>query len=157
MFSLMKRKEATPGRWFEEQPLTALRDEMDHLLQNFFGEGAALPAAREGMVPRLDVAETDTEIEVTTDLPGFKPEEVEIEVRDNYLVVSGEHVEEKKENGNDKKYHRVERRSGSFSRSVWLPCAVNEEKIDAQLKNGVLTVKLPKAVEAQKKRIAIKG
>lgn len=157
MFSIMKRKEATPGRWFEEQPLTALREEMDHLLQNFFGEGTALPAVKEGMVPRLDVAETDTEIEVTTDLPGFKPEEVNVEVRDNYLHVNGEHVEEKKENGNGKKYHRIERRSGSFSRSVWLPCAVDEEKIDAQLRDGVLTVRLPKAAEAQRKRIPIKG
>lgn len=156
MLSLLKRKGGQPGSWFEEQPLSVLRQEMDQLLQNFFGDDSEV-SARVAMVPRLDVAETDTEVEVTTDLPGFKPEEVHVEVRDNYLTVSGEHVEEKKENGNGKKYHRVERRSGSFSRSVWLPSPVDEGKVDAQLKQGVLTIRLPKTAAAQTKKIAVKG
>lgn len=156
MLSLLKRKNGLPGSWFEEQPLSVLRQEMDQLLQNFFGDEGEV-GARAAMVPRLDVAETDNEVEVTTDLPGFKPEEVHVEVRDNYLTVSGEHVEEKKENGNGKKYHRMERRTGTFSRSVWLPCAVDERKVDAQLKQGVLTIRLPKTAEAQTKKIAVKG
>jgi HSP20 family protein len=155
MLSLFKRKDGGPS-WFNEHPIAALRHDMDSLLQNFFGEGE-MTSWREGMDPRFDVSESDTEIEVTTDLPGFKPDEVNIEVRENMLTISGEHREERKENGDGKKYHRLERRIGSFSRSVWLPCAIDEEKIDAELKQGVLTIKLPKCAEAQRKKIPVKG
>ena len=71
------------------------------------------------------------------------------------LTVSGERKEEREEKG--KTYHRVERRVGSFSRSVTLPCPVREDAVDAQYKNGILTIKLPKTEEAKARKITVKG
>ncbi|MEW4526172.1 Hsp20/alpha crystallin family protein [Maioricimonas sp. JC845] len=148
----------SPGlkRWFEGSPIASLRREMDDLFENFFGQGESLPSTL-GTVPRLDVSETDDAIEVVTDLPGFKPDDVHIEVGDNSLTISGERAEETRTEEKERKYHRIERRSGSFSRSVWLPCPVKEENIEAELKDGVLTVTLPKAEEARRHKIQVKG
>lgn len=110
------------------------------------------------VAPRLDMSETDTAVEVQTDLPGIKPEEVTVELQDNCLVITAEHREEaeqKPENG--RKFHRIERRQGRFSRSVWLPCPVDEAGIEAKLSDGVLTVTMPKSKQARRRRIAING
>ncbi|QDU39994.1 Spore protein SP21 [Maioricimonas rarisocia] len=148
----------SPGlkRWFEGNPISSLRREMDDLLENFLGQGEALPASLSS-VPRLDVSETDDAIEVVTDLPGFKPDDVHLEVGENSLTISGERSEETRTEVKERKYHRIERRTGSFSRSVWLPCAVKEDSIEAELKDGVLTVTLPKADEAKRHKIQVKG
>ena len=94
-----------------------------------------------------------------TDLPGVSSDEVNIEIRDDYLTISGEHTEqtETDDGGNDRKFHRVERHHGSFSRSIRLPCGVNQEKVDAELRDGVLTVTMPKAEAARSHRIRVKG
>ena len=68
------------------------------------------------------MAETDTALEAKIDLPGVKPDEIEIQLNGNVLTISGEHKEEKEEKG--KTYHRLERHSGCFSRSIALPCPV---------------------------------
>jgi HSP20 family protein len=154
--TLSKRETQPLRRWFEDSPLGALRREMDEVFENFFG-GRTLPTLSTGLVPSVDVSETAETVEVKTDVPGFKPEEINIDVGGNYLTISGEHIEEKKEEGEGRKYHRVERRSGSFSRSVWLPCGVKEDKIEAKLKDGVLMVTLPKAEEAKRRKITVKG
>ena len=89
------------------------------------------------------------------DIPGMEAKDIDIQVNGHLLTISGERKEEKEEKG--KTYHRIERRSGSFSRSVTLPCPVKEEAVDAQYKNGILMVKLPKAEEAKSKKIAVKS
>ena len=155
--ALTKSKSTTPRRWFEREPVGALREEVDELFENFFGAPAIAPTL-EMTIPSIDVAETDEAIEIKTDLPGIKAKDVNVEIRNNFLTISGETQEEKKsEEGNGRKYHRIERRSGSFSRSVRLPCDVQQDKIDAELKDGVLSVKLPKAEEAKSKKIAVKS
>lgn len=155
--SISKPESTTPRRWFEQGPLTSLRDEMDDLFSSFFGA----PGAARGSdvaVPSIDVAETDDAFEIKTDLPGIKSEDVNIEIRDNHLTISGSTSEEKKtEVGEGRKYHRLERRTGSFSRSIRLPCDVEEDNVDAELKDGVLTISLPKAQQAKSKKISIKG
>lgn len=154
----LSKNDASARRWLDHSPLTVLRREMDDLVENFFGGRTGLPLSVTDTVPRLDVVETEDAIEVTTDLPGFKPEEVHIDVNDGHLTLSGQRSSEQKSSEpNGKKYHRIERRSGSFSRSVWLPCAIDEERIEAELKEGVLTVRLPKAKASQRKKIAVKG
>lgn len=157
MNAVSKRENTSPRGWFEQGPLATLRGEMDELFESFFGEkGLTTPAAMS--VPSVDVAETDESVEVTTDLPGYKADEVDIEIRDNYLTISGECSEENEsEGGNGKKYHRIERRKGSFSRSVRLPCEVQPEKVDAELTDGVLKVTMPKAEEAKAHKISIKA
>ena len=87
------------------------------------------------MVPALDLSETDTAIEVRMDLPGITAKDIDIQVSGNVLTVSGQRKEEKEEKG--KTFHRVERRYGSFSRSVTLPCAVEESEVAAEYHDGV--------------------
>jgi HSP20 family protein len=140
--------------WFERDPFRALREEMDDVLSRFSGGWEGGPLALERL-PSLDLSETDNEIQVKVDLPGIKPDEIDIEVRGDVLRISGEHKEEKEEKG--KTFHRIERRVGSFSRSVTLPCAVNEEKVSAESHDGVLTIKLTKSEEARTRKIKVKG
>lgn len=156
MSGTMTTRETTPRRWFEMTPWASLRREMDELFENAFGLPVTTMTKGEAM-PRLDVAETENGIEVKTDIPGMKPEEVEIEVHENMLTIKGHHEEEKKEGEEGKKFHKVERRSGSFARSVWLPCAVEEDKVTAELKEGVLTINLPKLAIAKPCKVAIKA
>ena len=157
MTTLTKREKATPRHWFDRGPLANLREEMDELFENFFGE-RALPSETHEMIPKLDVSETDDSVEVKTDLPGVKADEIDIQVRDNYLTITGEHSEESESEGGDgRKYHRVERRQGSFFRSVWLPCDVDQDNVEAELKDGVLTVSMAKSEEAKSRKIAVKG
>jgi HSP20 family protein len=153
---LKRQEQPMLRRWFDDSPLATLRQEMDDLIESFFS-GRALPALGRELSPRLDVAETPDAVEMTTDLPGFKPEEVNIEVGDGYVSISGEHSEETKEEDPDRKYHRVERRQGNFSRSVWLPCGVRDEDVEAELKDGILKLRLPKAEEAKRRKIEVKG
>ena len=88
------------------------------------------------------------------DLPGLKPEEVHVELKNGDLWISGKRDEEKEEKG--KKYHRVERSYGSFERSFSVPADAEEEKVSAQFKDGVLMVHLPKGETAKPKRLEIK-
>jgi HSP20 family protein len=89
------------------------------------------------------------------DVPGMKPEEIDIEVIGKTVRIRGEHKEEKEEKG--RTFHRIERRSGSVFRSVVLPCAVKEDRVAAEYKDGVLKVTLPKSEEAKSHKIKIKA
>jgi HSP20 family protein len=136
------------------EPFQALQQEMDDLIHRF-SAGWNADWAGGVSVPSIDLTETDKTIEVRMDLPGVKAEEIDIEVSGNTLRVSGERKEEKEEKG--KTYHRVERYSGSFARSVTLPCAVKEDKVSAQCHDGVLTISLPKTEEAKTHKIKVKS
>lgn len=134
------------------RPLAALRDEMSDLASNFLAEmGDAWPLRL--MSPSIDVSETDSAVEVRVDLPGIKPADIDVQLSDHLLRISGRREEHKEEKG--RTFHRIERRCGNFSRSVTLPCAVDEAKIDAHYQDGVLTVKLPKTAEARARKIKV--
>ena len=123
------------------------------MVSRAFGEDVALwPSER--IIPSLDLAETDGIVEVRMDIPGMETKDIDIQVNGNLLTISGERKEEREEKG--KTFHRVERRVGSFSRTVTLPCPVKEDAVDAQYKNGTLTVKLPKTEETKSKKITVK-
>lgn len=154
-----KRNVPARRRLFDAGPLATLRGEMEELMEGFFGDSTELTSVTQ---PRLDLSETDTDVEVQTDVPGFKAEEIDIEVRDDMLTIRGEQSEEKKTEEKAKKhngrtYHRVERCSGSFSRSIWLPCGVKADDVVAVLKDGVLTVTLPKADAAKTCKVKVKA
>ncbi len=148
-------KLSVPRRWFNPVPMSTLRQEMDNLMEGFFGT-TGLAEVVHANTPSLDVAETETAIEVTTDVPGYKAEEIHIDVGDGYLTISGEHKGEAQSEDNGKKYLRVERRLGQFSRSIALTCSVKEDKVKAELKDGVLSIILPKADESRRRHVAIK-
>ncbi len=105
--------------------------------------------------PTVDVAETEKEFEIQFHIPGMKKDDININVENDRLTVSGERKfeSEKKE----KNYHKVESHYGTFSRSFYLPDSVNAEKIDASYKDGILTVTVPKDGKKESKRtISIK-
>lgn len=155
--ALSKRPVARTRSWLDNGPLATMRRDFEDLLEGFWDQDSALVESG-AIAPRFDLSETDTSIEVHTDLPGIKPEEVNVELQENCLVISAEHKEEKETKPEEgRKYHRIERRHGRFARSVWLPCPVDETGIEAKLADGVLTVTLPKTKQAQKRKISVNG
>jgi HSP20 family protein len=149
----IRRPNRLPSLW-RSDPLTALQEEMNQLRTRLFGEGDG-GWFTGTIVPELDMSETETAIEVRMDVPGVTAKDIDIQINGNVLTVSGERKEEKEEKG--KTFHRIERRSGSFSRSVTLPCTVLESQVAAEYHDGVLTVKLPKSEESKAHKIKVKG
>ena len=111
-------------------------------------------AATGDWAPRVDIAETDKEFVIKAEIPEVKKEDVKVAVDNGILTIQGERKQEKEEKG--KKFHRVERCYGSFTRSFTLPNNVNETKIKASFKDGMLSLQIPKAEEAKPKAIEIK-
>lgn len=132
-------------------PLFGLRREIDRLFDDAWSGRGSAP-----WVPAVDVRETENDIALDVELPGIKPEEVNVSVDQGVLTISGEKHEERKE-GEEGRYHTIERRYGSFTRSFTLPQGVSEDQIEAEFENGVLTVRIPKAALPQPRRIQIGG
>jgi len=105
-------------------------------------------------VPAVDVIETDENFLLRADLPGLAPEDVDIELDDNTLTVSGERKSEQLESQNG--YRRIERVAGSFSRSLRLPDGVAPESVQASFEHGVLDVTIPKPQRRKPIRVAVK-
>ena len=150
--ALTKREPQTSRGLFRSSPLQTIREEMQDLVAQVLGDQSPswFPVS---LLPKADISETDHAVEVRMDLPGIKPEEIDIQLSNNLLTVSGERKEEKEEKG--KTFHRVERRMGTFSRSILLPCCVQEAKVDATYGNGVLSISLPKTDEAKAHKIKV--
>lgn len=104
--------------------------------------------------PRVDIAETEKEFIVKAEIPDVKKEEVNISVDNGVLSIKGERKQEKEEKG--KKFHRVERYYGSFTRSFTLPDNVDETKIEASFKDGMLNIQIPKTKKSKPKAIDVK-
>ena len=126
--------------------LGRLRRDMDDLWKRFLDVEPGLPALRgeaPSFVPVVNVKETDEALEVTAEVPGLKPEEIEVSLTGDVLTLKGEKKEEREETQGN--YHVVERRFGSFQRSFRLPMEVERDKLTAKHKDGVLLISLPKA------------
>lgn len=126
--------------------------EMEELTRDFLPETGwrnLLTGGEVEWTPRLDITETEKTVEVKAELPGLERKDIDITLDRDLLVIKGEKKVEKEEK--DRYYHRVERRYGSFCRSVRLPAHVTEEKIDATFKDGILTITLPKVKSEVKK------
>jgi HSP20 family protein len=141
-------------RWEPMRELNTLQTEMNRLFNTFFdeGNGQSRSAARR-WAPAVDLFEREHSLVLKADLPGLSEEDVQIEVRDNVLTISGERRAdfEDKQNG----YYRVERSFGSFSRALTLPEGVDADKIAASFDNGVLEITIPKPEERKPRRIEI--
>jgi HSP20 family protein len=140
-------------RW-EPVRITSLQSEMNRLFNTFFdtpttGNGSTTRR----WIPAMDLVETEDDFVLKADLPGLKEEDVNIEVEENVLTVSGE----RKSEHEDKRegYVRVERSYGSFRRSLTLPKGVDAEAVTANFDNGVLEVHIPKPEERKPRRVAI--
>jgi HSP20 family protein len=140
-------------RWEPAREMMSLRDAMDRLFDDAFTRPLSL---RDGWsAPAIDMYQTDDEVVVNAALPGFKADEVQINITGDVLTLKGEvrQAEEKKE----KAWHIREQRYGSFERSVALPTAVVTEKAKAEFENGILTITLPKADEVKPRTITVKA
>ena len=152
--TLTTRRPGGLSSLWRRDPFTALREEMNDLRARMWGdedEGWFAGA----MSPSVDLLETDTAVEVRMDLPGVKPKDIDIQISGNMLTVSGQRQEEKEEKG--RTFHRVERHSGNFSRSLTLPTAVNESEVAAEYHDGVLTITLPKNEQSKPHKIKVKS
>lgn len=129
-------------------PIFGLRREIDRLFEDTFGRDGG------SFTPAVDIKETDSEIRLELELPGLKPEQVEIIAENGVLTVRGEKRSEHKE-GEDNRYQIVERSYGTFVRTFQLPQGVDEDQIEAEFDNGVLSLTIPKAALPQPKRIQI--
>lgn len=139
-------------------PFHEFRQEVDRLMENFFGGFDTRHFGRrsDAFVPQVDVVDTDKEIKVSAELPGLDEKDIEVSLTREGLTIRGEKKEEKEERGKD--YYRSERSYGSFTRTIPLPVEIDAEKVAASFKKGVLTVKLPKTKQAisETKKVAIK-
>lgn len=154
----MNKKDLMPFE--QERSLFSLRDAMNHLFDESFWypfDRSIATNFSKGVMgfPKVDITETEKEIVVTANVPGVSSEDISVEVSDGILTISGQANKEHKEEDKNKRYYRYERESGSFSRSFSLPTKVDEENIEAETKNGVLSVKLPK-IKEEKKKIQVK-
>jgi len=129
----------------------SLRREMDCLMDRFSGDETADVA----FAPQTNLAETDKTFEVTVDVPGLKAEDFAVELTDGQLWISGERNAEIEEDG--KTWHRVERCYGKFRRGISLGPDVDADNIEAEYKDGVLRVVVPKAEAVQPKKIEVKS
>src|SRR4051812_8591310 len=134
-------------------PVFGLRREIDRLFEDTFGGGES---RRTGWIPAVDVREDNTEIVLEIELPGIKPSDVEVTAENGVLTIRGEKQGASTE-GNEGRYHVVERTYGSFTRSFQLPSAVDERSIEADFEDGLLSVRIPKAALAQPRKIEIRN
>ncbi len=154
--STLTRWEPMMTRW---NPFKELED-MEKRLSSYFGRpGISTESGKEAMTvaewsPHVDITEDDKEYVIKADLPEVKKEDIKLTVQDNVMSISGERKYEKEEKG--KKYHRVERAYGSFMRSFTLPEDADGSKVNAEYKDGVLNVRLPKSEKAKPKSIEVK-
>ncbi|MEW6362185.1 MAG: Hsp20/alpha crystallin family protein [Pyrinomonadaceae bacterium] len=135
--------------------LRALQDEVNRVFSSTFSRSGETELMRGAWSPNVDIFENKDQIVLEAELPGMKPEDVDISIENNVLTIHGERKFEKKDEGDN--YHRIERSYGSFTRSFTLPPTVSSENVEATFENGILRLTLAKREEAKPKRIEIKA
>jgi HSP20 family protein len=163
--SLIPMRDRTGLARPEANPFGSLQREVDRLFEEF-SRGLPMFAtpAMMNIVPSVDVAETDKEIEITAELPGLERKDIEISLEDDTLTIRGEKKVEteedaKKDKGsanNNKNYHLSERSYGVFYRVLQLPPGIDPSSVKATMSNGVLKIAIPKPVRTQAKKIEVK-
>jgi HSP20 family protein len=134
--------------------LSRLHNEMDDLFDSFF-RGLDRPFSGYKAWPAIDIAEHEDSILVRAEVPGCKADDIDISVYGNKLTISGEKkLEDQKK---EKDYYHVESTYGSFRRELNLATDVDQDKINAECKDGVLTITLPKAAKARSIKVKVKG
>ena len=137
-------------------PFNRLRDEMEGLFNNVMTNMPALPFVGGGTAPfpALNLWEDEQNIYVEAEVPGLTMQSVEVFVVGNELSIRGERREPEMENA---AFHRRERGVGAFSRVIRLPSDIDSEKVQATLRDGVLTITLPKAEAAKPRKIEVRS
>ena len=135
-------------RWDPFREMTNFEDQFNRLWR-----GVADGKRQESWLPAVDVFDTKEAVVLKAELAGMKPDDIQIEVEDNVLTIKGERrFAEKVE---EDRYYRIERRFGSFQRSLALPQGVKADDIQASYEDGILEVRVPKAEEEQPRKITV--
>jgi|SRR5271163_1235569 len=140
-------------RWEPARELQSVNRLFGALFDSQAGGFTAGGGAARRWIPAMDIVEQEDRFVLRADLPGVGEADVKVELNDNVLTISGERRSEHEERRNG--YYRVERASGSFSRSLVLPEGVDPESIDARFEQGVLEVSVPKPEQRRPRRVAI--
>jgi HSP20 family protein len=140
-------------RWRPMRDIFAVQDEMNRMFDSFWGDRARDDDG--ALMPPVDVTEKEDKFSVSVELPGLKKDDIKLSLQNNVLTISGSKKREAE--SKDDRYHRIERSFGTFCRTVNLASTVDASKIDADFKDGILTVSLPKVEEARPKEISIKS
>ena len=141
-------------RWDPFRDLVSIQDELNRLFGRTYGGSEITRQDASGSwMPAVDVYETTDQVVVSVELPGIDPKQVDVTVEDSTLTISGQRSFEQQTE--EQNYRRVERRYGSFSRSIRLPQTADAEGITARSEQGVLTIEVPKREEAKPKRIEV--
>ncbi|UWQ13236.1 Hsp20/alpha crystallin family protein [Aliiroseovarius sp. M344] len=140
------------GDWGEDKdsPFHALRKQVDTLFDDF---DSGFPIRSGDFTVRTNVSETDGEVCITAELPGIEMSDVDVEIAGDKITIRGEKKSEKDDQSekDGRTFHRIERSAGSFMRTTRLPFDIDPDKVAAGVKNGVLTVTIPKPAEEQTK------
>jgi HSP20 family protein len=143
-------------RWEPARELATIQTEMNRLFNTFFEPGQSNANGQTGprrWIPAMDLVETGEDFVLRADLPGMSESDVNIELEDNVLTISGERKAEHEERKEG--YYRVERASGAFSRTLTLPEGVDPERVRASFDKGVLEVRIPKPEQRKPRKVTI--
>jgi HSP20 family protein len=138
-------------RWDPAREVDTLQGEVNRLFDTFFGGSDDVRTRR--WVPAMDLVESDEHLVLRADLPGLGEDDVNIEIKDGVLTVSGERRAEHEDSAEG--FYRLERAFGSFSRSLSLPDGIDVDSVDADFTDGVLEVRIPKPEERKPHRVQI--
>ena len=139
-------------RWEPLRELGSLQSEMNRLFNTAYDSGSSGAALRR-WVPPMDLVESGEQFVLRADLPGMSEEDIQIELEDGTLTVSGERKAEHEQR--DEGFHRVERSFGAFSRSLTLPKGIDADAVSARFDRGVLEIRIPKPEARKPRRISI--
>jgi HSP20 family protein len=141
-------------RWEPFEGLSRIQSRINDLFDDTFGRSRAQQSAAAGVwYPAVDVLESKDAYLIRAELPGMKKEDFNLEIHDGSLILSGERKLEQA--ADDVEYHRVERVTGKFTRSFFLPQTVKSDAIKATYRDGILEIHVPKAEDAKPKQITV--
>jgi len=142
-------------RWDPFRDLSILQERMNRVFEDAAGRGwkGEEPSPTTSWSPAVDIYETDNQIMVQAELPGIEKKDIALQLENNVLTLKGERRFEKETK--QENYHRIERSYGGFSRAFTIPTIVDEEKIRADYKDGILKIELPKKEQVKSKQIKI--
>ncbi len=147
------------SKWHPFQELSTIRQQMDRLFEDMLSindrDGLGLHSMGGMWTPAVELKETDKELVLKAEIPGIDAKDLDIEVGEDRVTISGEHKEEKRTEEKDKNYFRSEFHYGEFQRVIPLPMPIKTDGIKSEFKHGILTITMPKAEETPKKVVKV--
>ncbi len=149
----------TLSKWQPFQELSTIRKQMDRLFEDMLSgdrhDWMGLHSMGGMWTPAVEIEETEKELILKAEIPGIDAKDLDVEVGEDRVTISGEHKEEKRSEDKDRNYFRSEFHYGQFQRVVPLPMLIKTEEIKSEFKHGILTLTMPKVEDAPKKAVKV--